>query len=90
MKNKKIAIFDLDETLIHADYINIYSCDTIVTIMHPKEGPTKIGVNIRPKIIECLNEIKKNFVLIIFTASHNLYADPIIDHIDPKKNFICS
>jgi len=87
-KYQKVAIFDLDETLIHVDYINIYSCDKIVTIMHPKEGPTKIGVNIRPKIIESLKKIKENYVIIVFTASHSLYADPIIDLIDPNKSLI--
>jgi len=38
--------------------------------------------------MECLNQINKNYVIIVYTASHQSYADSVIDYIDPNKEFI--
>jgi len=48
----------------------------------------KIGVNIRPFWKECLQEISKNYLIIVFTASHKSYADSVLDYLDPKKELI--
>lgn len=32
-----------------------------------------------------MEEIKKNYVIIIYTASHKSYADSVLDFLDPKK-----
>ena len=44
-------------------------------------------MNIRPYIYECLEEAQKNFQIIVFTASHQAYADAILDHIDPENHY---
>ena len=38
--------------------------------------------------MEALSEINKNYVIIVYTASHQSYADSVIDYIDPNKEFI--
>jgi Dullard-like phosphatase family protein len=45
-------------------------------------------LNIRPGIRECLSQVNKNYVIIVYTASHQSYADSVIDYIDPNKEFI--
>ena len=43
-----------------------------------------MGINIRPYAVECLTELAKEFELIVFTASHQSYADHVIDMLDPN------
>ncbi len=38
--------------------------------------------------MECLLEANKHFQVIVFTASHQVYADAILDYIDPNNEFI--
>ena len=42
-------------------------------------------MNIRPYCIEVLQRLKEHAELIVFTASHQSYADHIIDQIDPNN-----
>ena len=46
-----------------------------------------MGINIRPHIISALEQIKKDYNMIIYTASHQTYADKVVDLIDPMKSF---
>lgn len=34
--------------------------------------------------MESLKEIKKNYVVIVYTASHQSYADEVLNHLDPQ------
>ena len=38
--------------------------------------------------MECLEEANKHFQVIAFTASHQTYADAILDYIDPNQEFM--
>ena len=86
-KKKRLAIFDLDETLAHSEYKNIKNSQHILTIKLPSEKSVKIGLNIRPHLIEALKEISKNYYIVIYTASDHHYADTVLDFIDTKKEF---
>lgn len=41
-------------------------------------------VEVRPHCKDMLKRLSQHFDVIIFTASTQAYADPIIDHIDPQ------
>jgi CTD small phosphatase-like protein 2 len=43
------------------------------------------GINLRPYLMQCLQEANKNFQVVVFTASHQVYADAILDYIDPEN-----
>lgn len=43
------------------------------------------GINIRPYAKEIIEELSEFFEVIIFTASHSCYANPVIDFLDEKK-----
>ena len=45
-------------------------------------------INLRPYLIECLEEANKHFEVIVFTASHACYADVVLDYIDPDNSLI--
>ena len=83
LETRKILILDLDETLAH-------------TIKQPEEGHIRlsltnnvhINVNIRPYAQDLLKYACRNFEVIIFTASQSKYADTILDHLDPMKQYI--
>jgi len=39
-------------------------------------------------MIEGLREINKDYISIVYTASHKIYADAVINHFDPNKELI--
>ena len=57
----------------------------LLPIKFPNGATVKAGVNIRPYARECLEELSKDYELIVFTASHECYANVIIDYIDQKR-----
>ena len=45
-------------------------------------------MNIRPFAKEILEELSKDFEIIIFTASQQEYANAVIDYLDPQNRYI--
>ena len=86
---KKLAVFDLDETLIHGvvNTQNYRNKDNILSIILPSKKIAKIGVNIRPHWEEAIQRISKLYNIVIYTASHASYADSVLDFIDPEKKY---
>jgi Dullard-like phosphatase family protein len=86
---KKIALFDLDETLVHCTGdINIKKeYQHAIEIKLPGKQAVKVGINLRPCWKQTLNLIKKLYHIVIYTASHQAYADSVLDFMDPKKKY---
>ena len=93
-KNKKIALFDLDETIVHC--IGEINMNNIESLSRQSDAKIKvylpggkrevtIGINIRPYWEEALNRIKDKYHIVAFTASHESYADPVLNYLDPNK-----
>jgi Dullard-like phosphatase family protein len=85
---KRLAIFDLDETLVHAEIKDYKNAFNQIPCKLPNGGYQTIGLNIRPYWKESLREIAKNYVIIVYTASHQSYADSVLDYIDPENEII--
>ena len=91
-KNKKILLLDLDETLIHADFfeeleenkIDSNKYDAIISFYTSED----LGIFIRPKVKEFLEEISKYFLIGVFTAAIPEYADAAINYLDPEEKYI--
>ena len=62
--------------------------DFSVPIAFPDGESVEAQVNVRPYAIECLREANEHFQVVVFTASHQNYADPIIDYLDPNGDLI--
>ena len=92
-KKKKIVLFDLDETLAHCigeikenEKIN-KKYKHIVEVTLPSRKEIKIGINIRPNWEETMELIKDKYHIVIYTASHQSYADAVLNYMDPKKQY---
>ena len=87
---KKIALFDLDETLVHCTGdINLKKepFQNSFEIFLRGNKITKVGINIRPLWKKTLNIIKKYYYIVVFTASHQAYADAVLDFMDPHNKY---
>ena len=87
---KKIALFDLDETLVHCTgdiKTTKEKYQNIIEIKLPGRQEIKVGINVRPLWKQTLNLIKKKYHIVIYTASHQAYADAVLDFMDPKKKY---
>ena len=94
-KNKKIALFDLDETLVHCigeitkdnyndpEFKNAHKIKVIL----PCKKEVTIGINIRPYLKDLLDKIKDIYNLVIFTASHQSYSDAVLNYLDPENKY---
>ena len=82
--NKKTLVLDLDETLVHSQFLQ-FSCpsDIIIKIEIEKEI-YDIHVLVRPGVKDFLEIMEKYYEIVIFTASISKYADILLNIIDPK------
>lgn len=80
-----MAVFDLDETLVHCVTENVDKADVGITVNLNSTEQVRAGVNIRPYAVECLKELREHYELIVFTASHPNYANTVIDLLDPAR-----
>jgi CTD small phosphatase-like protein 2 len=80
---KKTLVLDLDETLIHADFDkNFQGHDHVITFLHEGEELT-VPIFVRPGIQEFLEKASQNFEIFVFTASKKVYADTVLNFLDP-------
>lgn len=87
---KRTLILDLDETLIHCFTpeefdISPHVPDLNLQITGPEDSSSTISISIRPYAYEFLDEMSKLFEIAIFTASSPLYANKILDILDPNN-----
>ena len=85
--NKKLAIFDLDETLVHCQSSKINKCQYQIEVNLPSRKKGLIGINIRPNWEKALNIIKDKYIIVVFTASHSTYADAVLNFMDPNNKY---
>ena len=89
--NKKLLLFDLDETLIHAEYPiiekNINDYDTLLRFKVENELDEyhELGLYLRNGLKKFLSLLNNYFNIAVFTASDKDYADSIIRFLDPNK-----
>lgn len=86
-RTKKTLFLDLDETLIHSDTMGQFDKHDAVIKLILDENEIEFGLLIRPFCKEFLEFASKNFNVILFTAGHKIYAEAIINHLDPKKEY---
>lgn len=90
---KKTLVLDLDETLIHSVFRPVDNADMIIKIpdeITDHQGNTysltnDIYVFKRPGVDMFLKRLSRYYELVIFTASIDKYANPVIDTLD-KNN----
>lgn len=95
----KVVFLDLDETLIHCidenDPATMIGQEQIRIDLKGYKSPhyssedqpdyLDIEINLRPGLLDSLWNLKQSFQLISYTASDKLYADAVLDFIDPNR-----
>ena len=83
-RGKICLVLDLDETLVHSSFLAIPHADYRFNI-GVDENPVAVFVCVRPGAEKFLRELGHLYELVIFTASVQVYADPVIDFIDKGR-----
>ena len=90
---KRLLLLDMDETMIHAattvdiEINQVYGPDAqpdFYTSFQDEDSEIRIGVFKRPYLEELLERALPFFQICVYTASEKLYADAILDVLDPN------
>lgn len=82
-KGQKTLVLDLDETLVHSSFRPVPGPDFVISI--ELDGVThRVYVQKRPGVDHFLEEVASKFEVVVFTASLDKYANPLLDILDPK------
>ena len=80
-------VLDLDETLVHCTVEPVEDADLVFPVVF--HGMTyQVHVRLRPYLFEFLEKIHGKYEVIVFTASQKVYADELLNLIDP--GMLCS
>eukprot|EP00186_Timspurckia_oligopyrenoides_P002894 CAMPEP_0182447148 /NCGR_PEP_ID=MMETSP1172-20130603/12019_1 /TAXON_ID=708627 /ORGANISM="Timspurckia oligopyrenoides, Strain CCMP3278" /LENGTH=851 /DNA_ID=CAMNT_0024643465 /DNA_START=16 /DNA_END=2571 /DNA_ORIENTATION=+ len=80
-------VLDLDETLVHCSTEPLDRAD-ISFIVCFRSTEYKVYARRRPHLERFLAEVSRVFEVVIFTASHRVYCDRLLDLLDPDKRFV--
>ncbi|KAK8629264.1 hypothetical protein V6N13_078111 [Hibiscus sabdariffa] len=87
-KRKPITlVLDLDETLVHSTLEHCDDADFTFTVFFNMKEHT-VYVKQRPHLQTFLEKVAEMFEVIIFTASQSIYAEQLLDILDPDRKFI--
>ena len=78
---------DLDETLVHCTVEPIAKPDLIFPVAFNNQV-YQVYVRKRPYLDYFLETVCKNFEVVVFTASQKVYADVLLDKLDPGRKLI--
>ncbi len=81
-RGKKTLVLDLDETLVHSTFKQIENPDVFLEVM-VDDRLVAIYVRCRPGLQRLLEAAYLHYELIVFTASMEKYATPLLDLLDP-------
>ena len=95
-QGKLTVVLDMDETLIHAEFLpeHVMVTKEMVDMFNAKYAPMLfcfhlngkvVIVRKRPYLQEFLHEVSKTYEIIAFTAAQEDYATMILNHLDPTK-----
>lgn len=79
---KKCLVLDLDETLVHSSFRAVPGADFVIPVQI-EDVVHFVYVVKRPGVDEFLTEMAKHYEVVVYTASLNKYADPLLDLLDP-------
>ncbi|XP_023633509.1 uncharacterized protein LOC17877236 isoform X3 [Capsella rubella] len=86
-KKSVTLVLDLDETLVHSSLETCNAADFSFRVFFNMQENT-VYVKQRPHLYRFLERVVELFHVVIFTASHSIYASQLLDILDPDGKFI--
>ncbi|KAK1281688.1 hypothetical protein QJS10_CPB22g00641 [Acorus calamus] len=80
-------VLDLDETLVHSTLEPCQDADFTFPVNYNMKAHT-VYVRCRPHLKDFMERVSSLFEIIIFTASQSIYAEHLLNVLDPKRRFI--
>eukprot|EP00752_Nemacystus_decipiens_P010799 g9606.t1 len=80
-------VLDLDETLVHCTVDPIVNPDHRFEV-HFNGEEFQVYVRKRPHLDAFLEAVSELFEVVVFTASQQVYAERLLNMIDPQKKFV--
>jgi CTD small phosphatase-like protein 2 len=88
-QHKISLVLDLDETLVHCTIEPIPNPDFVFPVTF-NDVCYEVYVRKRPYVDYFLQTVCKDFEVIVFTASQKVYANKLLDRLDPELNMVGS
>uniref|UniRef100_A0A1J3FWZ4 CTD small phosphatase-like protein 2 n=1 Tax=Noccaea caerulescens TaxID=107243 RepID=A0A1J3FWZ4_NOCCA len=86
-KKAVTLVLDLDETLVHSTLESCNVADFSFKVFFNMQENT-VYVKQRPHLYRFLERVVELFHVVVFTASHSIYASQLLDILDPDGKFI--
>jgi len=80
---KNTLVLDLDETLVHSNLEEEEGTPDFTFPVQFNNETHAVNVRIRPHLEEFMKRVSRKFEVVIFTASQKVYADKLLDRLDP-------
>lgn len=84
---KKTIVLDLDETLVHSSLELVAKYDFCFPVIFNNHEHT-VHVRKRPYLQLFMDQVSKWFEVVVFTASQKIYAERLLNIVDPERAWV--